>query len=639
MQQARYLSNKPIEIAVQEYCQALIQAGCSPETVDMPILKALGKTTASAVYSRRSVPHFLASAMDGIALYAAKTFGATETTPIRLSAQDYHPVDTGDPLPSGCDAVIMIEDVINTDNADEIILEQAAVPWQHIRQIGEDFCAGDMLLTSNSIINPASVGLLAAGGINSVNVYRPLRVAIIPTGDEIVSTEQEPTAGQITESNGSMLSAALSDIGIEPILETIIPDDPDLLAAALHRNLEIADMVLLLAGSSAGRDDYSSLTISRLGQVILHGLAIKPGKPAVLGICNSKPVIGMPGYPVSTLTVFEQVVLPVLSSIYKLSIPAPKLLKAGLTRRLTSSLKYKEFIRVRLSRMNSSWLATPMERGAGMLASFLRADGILELDQNLEGLEAGSQVSIRLLPWSDEGEISASIDLIGSHDPLLDELADISCQDGRRLTSAHTGSMGGLMALRRQEALLAPIHLLDTSSGEYNLPDIRRMFPDKSVVLIEGFKRTQGLLVQAGNPRHIHDISDLTSENVRYVNRQSGAGTRILLDYLLDRAGIRPATVNGYDRIELTHTAVAAQIAAGTADTGLAVMSAAKIFELDFLPITEESYDFAVRADNLDDPRVLAFIDLISSEEIIRRLSKMGGYSWNQPGRIIKGDI
>lgn len=638
MQQAKYLSNKPIEQAILEYCQALAQAGCLRATVELPVSQALGRKTAEAVYSRRSVPHFLASAMDGIALQAAKTYGATETTPIRLSTQDYQPVDTGDPLPDGCDAVIMIEDVINTDDSSDIILEQAAVPWQHIRQIGEDFCAGDMLLTTNTIINPAAVGALTAGGISSVRVYRPLRVAIIPTGDEIVSGENEPAAGEITESNGAMLSAALEELGIKPIIEAIIPDKPELLEQALKKNLDLSDMVLLLAGSSAGRDDYSNQTISRLGQVILHGLAIKPGKPAVLGICEGKPVIGMPGYPVSTLTVFEQVVLPVLSNIYKLDITSPKLVQAGLTRRLTSSLKYKEFIRVRLSRLNSTWLATPMERGAGMLASFLRADGILELDQNCEGLEAGSKVEIRLLPWANEDRIKTSIDLIGSHDPLLDELADILQADGRRLTSAHTGSMGGLMALRRQEALLAPIHLLDTSSGDYNLPDIKRMFPDGSVLLIEGFKRTQGLITPAGNPKNIHDISDLAAADISYVNRQSGAGTRILLDYLLDRAGIRPQNVNGYDRVELTHTAVAAQIAAGTADTGLAVMSAASIFGLDFLPITQESYDFAVRAENLADARVLSFIELISSNQIKNRLDKMGGYSWDQPGRIIMGD-
>lgn len=683
MLKATYLTNTTLEKAIYQYQQALEKAGCSlkPTVLEKP-LAACGLKTVQAVYAKRSAPHFLASAMDGIAVTACDTFGATETTPVKLTPDQYYVVDTGDPIPEGCDAVIMIEDVIVLDHNSErdldqapthspdqapthskentrqasngyqdesskremsnnnnqpIMLEQAAVPWQHIRQIGEDFCAGDMLLPSETTITPAAAGLLTAGGINEVLVYRPLTVAIIPTGDEIVMPDEVARAGQIPEYNGTLLSASLQAAGLRAMIKPIVPDNPQLLEKATAESLRHADIVLLLAGSSAGRDDYTSQIIQKLGQVVIHGLAIKPGKPAVLGICDKKPVIGMPGYPVSALTVLEQLVLPVLAKFSHVKEPAYEWVEAKLTRRLTSSLKHKEFIRVRLSFLNDQWLATPMARGASMLASFFQADGILAVDQDSEGLEAGMPVIVRLTGTADQKSIKETISLIGSHDPLLDELADLLAKEGGRLTSAHTGSMGGLMALRRDEALLAPIHLLDPESGEYNLPDIRRLFPDDTVVLIEGFKRMQGLLLPKDNPLQIKGISDLTREGLRYVNRQPGAGTRILLDYLLKQKGIDAGVISGYSREEMTHTAVAAQIAGGTADTGMGVKSAATIFNLDFLPLTEECYDFAVKKKNLNNPLVQRFIQLISSNEIKSRLQSMGGYSWDKPGQIKTG--
>lgn len=636
MRSVEYLNNKPIDEAIAIYCSSLTQAGCSLlPTMSVKPSEAKGLKTAEAVYALRSVPHFLASAMDGIALKASQTFGATETTPVYLTSDDYDVVDTGDPLPENRDAVIMIEDVINTDDIGGIMLENSATPWQHIRQIGEDFCAGDMLLATGSVVTPAAIGLMTAGGVSSLVIHRHLRVAIIPTGDEIVSAGSEPASGEITEYNGAMIKAACEEIGLRPHITDIVPDDPALLMAALESELEYSDVIMILAGSSAGRDDYSSQVIRRRGEVIIHGLAIKPGKPAILGICDNKPIIGMPGYPVSAMTIFDQIVLPVLAQLAQIKLPQRQIIEAALTQRITSSLKYKEFIRVRLSKLNSKWLATPLARGAGLLASLCRADGIIELDQNCEGLEAGSRIAVRLLPGSNTDEIAESINLIGSHDPLLDELADILGYRGIRLTSAHTGSLGGLMALRRNEALIAPIHLLDPISKTYNKAEIVRMFPDGSVVLIEGFKRIQGLITARGNPLDIKGLEDLSHDNIRYVNRQRGAGTRILLDHLLKLIGINPQNINGYSREELTHTAVAAQIAGGTADCGMAVLSAAKIYHLDFLPLAEESYDFAVRRENLDSPAVIKFIDLLSGQEIRSRLTQMGGYSWNTPGKII----
>jgi len=393
---------------------------------------------------------------------------------------------------------------------------------------------------------------------------------------------------------------------------------------------------LLLAGSSDGRDDLAAQVIQSLGEVVIHGLAIRPGKPAVLGICRGKPVVGLPGYPVSGLIVLEEIVRPVLRQAFRLEIPERPTVEARLTRRIVSSLKYQEYIRVRLTRHGGVLIAAPLDRGAGILTSYARADGLLVIPVNLEGLEEGASVMVRLLrPLS---QIENLISVIGSHDPLLDEMADLMDHlDGSTgsISSVHAGSMGGILAIKRREAQIAGIHLLDEASGAYNTAIVRRFFPNGGVILIEGVRRQQGLIIPPGNPLGIRDLPDIAERHLRYVNRQKGAGTRLLLDHELSKAGIPPDRLSGYTREEYTHTGVAAQIAAGSADAGLGILSAARMAGLDFLPVAEECYDFLIVEDAWDLTSVRRFIEILQSDTFRNRLEQMGGYRLLTPGRII----
>jgi putative molybdopterin biosynthesis protein len=426
---------------------------------------------------------------------------------------------------------------------------------------------------------------------------------------------------------------------------------PELIQNALAAALVRADLVMLLAGSSAGRDDLSTQVIESQGEVILHGIAIRPGKPTILGLCEprsvigriqqQKPVIGLPGYSVSGLIVLEEIVRPLLRQVYQLEIDDRTCVEARLSRRLVSSLKYREYIRVRLTRSEGQLIASPLERGAGILTSFAKADGLLVVPRDSEGFDEGSTVTVRLLrPMS---RIEQALSVIGSHDPLLDEMADLMVQlkrpatVGATLSSIHAGSMGGILAIRRHEAQIAGIHLLDEKTGDYNIAYVQRFFPAGNVLLIEGVRRQQGLLVQRGNPLQIKDLADIAERQLRYVNRQKGAGTRLLLDYHLAKAGYSPEQLSGYSREEYTHTGVAAQIASGSADAGLAILSVARISGLDFLPLAEENYDFLIDAKAWELPAVRQFIAVLKSDAFRQRLEQLGGYRLEQPGRIIMG--
>ncbi len=628
-----YLKNTPLQEALNIYLPVF---GTQPTAAaeQIPVTQAAGRITAEALYARLNVPHYLSCAMDGIALLASDTFGASDLEPVALTCDQYTVVDTGDPLPDGCDAVVMVEEIIHRD--DHIQLLAPATPWQHIRQIGEDFSAGDMLLPSYSPLTPGALGTLVAGGVLTVPVLRQPTVTLIPTGDEIVAPGSDLQPGQIAEFNSTLFGSLLKTWGALVETTAIIPDRLDALRQAVQAAAARSDLVLVLAGSSAGRDDYTTQAITSLGDVFCHGLAIRPGKPAILGRIGSVPVIGLPGYPVSGLVVLEEIVAPLLRQIFRLEIPVRPTVSAHLSRRLISSLKYQEYIRVRLSRVNGRYAAIPLERGAGLVSSFLKADGWLVVPQDCEGYESGDTVEIQLLrPLS---AIAQTLSVIGSHDPLLDECMDLLAREPAstiELKSSHVGSFGGLLALRRGEAHLAGIHLLDEASGEYNVPAVAKNFQPGEVVLVEGVYRQQGLMVAAGNPARLSGLADLARLGIRYVNRQKGAGTRLLLDYQLRQLGLEPNQINGYTREELTHTAVAAQIKSGSADAGLGILAAARIFGLDFIPVAEERYDFLILASAFETPAVQRFLAILRSPAFRDRLDRLGGYRIDQIGRVL----
>ena len=635
MSNFRYLSTTQLHEAQKEYLAFLEERGLSFRTEEIPAADALGRMSACAAYANLSSPHYTACAMDGIALAAKSTFGATETTPVLLREEAFIRVDTGDPLPEGCDAVVMIEDCVESE--DGITLRAAAAPWQHVRQIGEDLSAGDMILPSFIEIEPATIGALLAGGVRTIEVIAKPRVGIIPTGDEIVSVSQKPRAGEVPEYNSAVFCAMLQRWGAAGVVYPIVPDDPAQIQAALRQAAAACDLVLLCAGTSAGRDDGTTAAIRALGEVCIHGIAIRPGKPAVLGAVVGKPVVGVPGYPVSGIIVLEELVKPVIDRLLKRERDMAETICVKMGRRHVSSLKYREFVRASLGfDAEGSLIAMPIQAGAGVITSLTRADCILDVPQNSEGYEAGERAHVRLLKPIER--IARTVRVLGSHDPLIDEAADALRQTDIRayVSSAHVGSMGAILALSRGEGQLGGVHLLDATDGSYNVSYVEKFIPDGGVALIECVRRAQGLIVAKGNPLGICAVADLAKEGIRYINRQKGAGTRVLLDYLLHQASVSPRSIGGYEREELTHTAVAAQIAAGSADCGLGILVAARMYDLDFIPVCEETYDLLVSLAAMESPQVRAFLRVLASDAFLRRLDALGGYSYDQPGRVKK---
>ena len=629
-----YLTNVPLTQAREDYLARLQSHGFGPKTEVIPVFESCGRVTARAVYAHICAPHYAASAMDGVAVNAKDTFGATETTPVTLNPEQFVVLDTGDPIPEDRDAVIMVEDIVKNPDG-SITIHAAAAPWQHIRQIGEDVCAGEMILPSHMTVSPAAIGAMIAGGVLEIEVIRKPVVGIIPTGDEIIPPCTDPKPGDILEFNGSIFSAMVRQWGTEAVVYPIVPDKFDQIKAMVAKAASECDMVILNAGSSAGREDFSARVIRELGEVLYHGIAIKPGKPAILGCQGEKVILGVPGYPVSGIIVIEQLLKPLIDHWLTVPAAAAQYAAATLTRPVVSGLKYQEFVRVRMGCVGGRLMASPLSRGSGVVSSFMKADGILEVPQGLEGFEAGAEVNVRLLSSMDK--LQNTLVVIGSHDPLLDELADMLHLENPELymSSSHVGSMGGIMAIRRGEAHAAGCHLLDTADGSYNRSFIRKYFPKGGVRLISCVGRQQGLMVAKGNPLNIQKFSDIAGNGVRYVNRQKGSGTRILTDYLCKRENVDTSAIYGYDREELTHTSVAAQIVSGSADAGMGIYSAAKLYNLDFIPICIEEYDLIIPDHAWDTPMVQELLTILKSDGFREKLLSLGGYTVDNPGEVI----
>ena len=632
-----YLTNVPLDEARGEYLARLQENGFAGQTEMVSVQNAFGRITARAVYAAICAPHYAASAMDGIAVHAKDTFGATETTPVRLTPQQYMVVDTGDPVPEDCDAVIMVEDIVRGED-ESVTIYAAAAPWQHIRQIGEDICAGEMILASYMEVTPAAIGAMIAGGVLEIEVIKKPVIGIIPTGDEIVAPCADPKPGDILEFNSSIFSAMVQEWGAEAKTYPIVPDRFDAIREMVARAADECDIVLLNAGSSAGREDYSVSVIRELGDVVYHGIAIKPGKPAILGLRGAVPILGVPGYPVSGIIVIEELLKPLVAEWFHSNTAPVQLATATLTRPVVSGLKYQEFVRVRMGEVGGKLTASPLSRGAGVVSSFMKADGILEVPQGTEGYEAGEEVQVRLL--STPEKLQNTLVVIGSHDPLLDEVADMMHRADPTvfMSSSHVGSMGGIMAIRRSEAHAGGCHLLDTETGVYNLSFLKKYFPNGGIRLVRCVGRQQGLMLAKGNPLDIKEFADIAKNGVRYVNRQKGSGTRVLMDYLCEQYAVNVSDIYGYEREELTHTSVAAQIANGSADAGMGIYSAAQLYYLDFLPICIEAYDLIIPDHAWETPVVQQLIATLKSPAFREKMLAMGGYTVDHPGEIIPLD-
>lgn len=631
-----YLSNYELKEALQIYLKKVEPLNTKTEIVNT--WDANGRVTAKAIFALLSSPQYNSSAMDGIACKSEKTFKASDRNHIVLQENtDYVVVDTGDPIPKEFDCVIMVEDLIKVDD-NHVKIIQSAAPWQNIRPLGEDIVENQLIVQSKHKIRPVDIGALIAGGVNKIEVYKKPSVGIIPTGTEIVEPGTELKIGDIIDFNSRTFQALVSDWGGLPNRYPIVKDDYELIKQSVLKAVEENDMVLINAGSSAGREDYTAAIVKELGDLIIHGVAIKPGKPVVMGLINGKPIIGIPGFPVSAFFVMDEIVKPLVYSYQGLETEAKNMVSAVLTKRCMSSLKYLEFVRVKLGYISGKYVATPLTRGAGTTMSLVNADGVLEIGQNIEGIEAGTEVQVRLL--TSEDKIKNTLVCIGSHDPIIDIAADIMHSRNKRffLSSSNVGSTGGLMALKTGETHVAPTHLLDMETGEYNVSYLKKYVPNKKIALVKCVNRIQGFMVQKGNPKNITKFEDLERKDVRFVNRQRGSGTRLLLDYNLNKLNIDYKNIKGYYREEFTHLAVAAAVEAGDADAGLGVFSAANMMGLDFIPVCNEEYDLAIPEEYLELDIIKEFIETIKSEEFKAKLDELGGYDYSYTGTVIGAD-
>ena len=608
-------------------------------TERIEVTGAVGRVLAEAVPAAISSPAYHGAAMDGIAVRARATFGASDVEPMELSiGRDAIFVDTGEPIPPGMDAVVMIEHVQVLDE-ERVRIEAAAYPWQHVRRVGEDIVATEMLFARHHIVTPACVGALLAGGVLWVEVQRRPRVLIIPTGAELLDPRDldvdalEP--GRILEFNSSVLGGMVRELGGEATVHPSLEDDAARIGQAIARAITdgSADMVLVLGGSSAGSRDTTRAAIEGVGEVLVHGVTIMPGKPTVLGAVCDRPVVGIPGYPVSAIVSFEQFVAPALAWLLGVAERRRPRVQAVPTRKIASKLGMDEFVRVRVGRVGDRLVATPLARGAGTITSFATADGIVRVPADLEGLHAFEPAEVELLrPIED---IDTHLVAVGSHDMCLDVLADLLRARGAGLTlrSSHVGSLGGLKAVKAGACHLAGTHLLDPTDGSYNTTYIRRYLPDTPVRVVHLVEREQGLIVPAGNPLGIHGFDELARPHVSFVNRQGGSGTRVLLDYELRKRDIDPAAISGYETTEFTHMAVAVAVLSGAADAGLGIAAAARALGLDFVPVATETYELVIPEALFEDPDLQLLLDVIRSPEFARRVDELGGYDPARAGQ------
>ncbi len=600
-------------------------------TEEVPVSDAVGRILAEAVFARLSAPHFHAAAMDGIAVRAADTFGASESRPKDLSiGTQARFVNTGHVLPTGCDAVIMIEGVQQLDSG-RVRIEAPAFPWQHVRKMGEDIVATELLFPRHHQVTPYCVGALLAGGVFSVPVTPPPTVVIIPTGSELVdwrgSDPSDLKPGQVLETNAAMLGCLVTACGGRFRRTENISDDPTAIEAAVADAVSGgADIVLTVGGSSAGSADHAKTVLAAQGEVLVHGVTIMPGKPVLIADIGGTPAFGIPGYPVSAIIAFEQFVQPLICSLLGRPDTARAQISVAPTRKIPSKLGVEEFLRVKLGRVGDRVVATPLPRGAGCITTITEADGIIRIPNAVEGLPAESPVPAVLLRPA--AAIDKTIVIVGSHDNTLDILADQLKRDAPHvsLSSSHLGSMGGLMALRKGVCHVAGTHLLDTATGAYNRSYIRKYLPGMDVRLIQLVKRDQGLIVPKGNPKGITGIADLTREDIVMINRQGGSGTRILLDYRLAQLGISAEDIRGYGNEEFTHMSVAVAVLSGAADVGLGIHAAARALNLDFVPVVTEEYDLAIPGTFMETDIIRTLLTTIRTEDFKARIAALGGY-------------
>lgn len=631
-----YLKKRTLEEA-----KAIISSNITPlihlGTEMVPVIHSVGRVTAEPVFARISSPSYCCAAMDGISVKAETTYGAGEVTPKSLTInKEAFFINTGNPLPQGTDAVIMIEDVHIIDS-EKVEIREAAYPWQHVRFVGEDIIANEMVFPENHKITSYDIGALLTCGHKEVRVKKKPKVLIIPTGSELVEPEDfDPHRlmfhPAFIESNSYVLGELIKEDGGEFIRHPVVRDDFIKIREVLIENFEKFDLILIIAGSSAGSKDYTRNIIEESGEIFVHGISIMPGKPTLIGRFKDRPLIGIPGYPVSAIISYEEIVRPIIYQ--SLGLMEPKRLKIRVlpTRKIPSKLGTEEFLRVKVGKVGEKFFATPLQRGSGLITSLTKADGIIRIPPYSEGIAEDEEVELELLRPIEE--ILQTVVLVGSHDLSLDILSNLLRKSYPPIffSSHPVGSLEGILAIRGGVCHMAGTHLLDPDSGEYNFPYIREYLNGIDLKVINLVYREQGLIVKKGNPKGIGGLKDLLREDISFINRQKGSGTRILLDHSLKLLSLEPHKIRGYEREEFTHMAIASAISNGIADVGMGILPAAKAMNLDFIPIAKERYDLIIPSIYFEDDKIKRVIEVIRSNDFKNIVLQMGGYDVSSTG-------
>ncbi|MSP31504.1 MAG: molybdopterin biosynthesis protein [Pseudolabrys sp.] len=598
---------------------------------------ALARVLAHDVVAAVDAPPFDRSNVDGFALRAADTIGASDGAPrlfvlnAELIACGHAPtlevasgtataIATGGVIPRGADAVVMIEQTeLIAQGMPRIELRRAAAPGQFVSYAGSDIARGETLLRRGARIGSREIGMLAASGIAHVDVVRRPIVAVLSTGDELIEPGKALKPASVYDSNGAIIAAAIAEAGGEPLIMGAFPDDAALLEKAVREALAKSDMVVLSGGTSKGAGDLSHAIVSRLGApgILVHGVALKPGKPLCLGVIGDKPIVVLPGFPTSAIFTFHAFVAPVIRARAGLPPEAAQSVNARVPVRIASELGRKEFVLVSLIQSEEGAVAFPTGKGSGSVTSFSQADGFLEIDALASSLDADTQVQVTLI-----GSAAQAPDLVimGSHDVALDVVVGALAARGFSARTLAVGSLGGVAAASRGECDVAPVHLIDPSSGQYNVHLV-----SPGLTMVPGWRRMQGLLYRPGD-KHFEGKTAaealkaiLADPSALMVNRNAGAGTRVLIDDLLK--GARPA---GYANQPKSHNAVAAAIAQSRADWGVAIEPVARLYGLGFLAVAPEHYDFLLVESRKDRPAVQAFLAALRDDETRIRIRALG---------------